>query len=90
MALASFGDEKMINKLTGKSYRETFEDILFIKENELYRLNLSYFNFPFDKEDGLVKNLLKLLEGKEILMIKLQIITKILHQRFKVLLNELI
>ena len=32
MALASFGDEKMINKLTGKSYRETFEDILFIKE----------------------------------------------------------
>ncbi len=59
MALASFGDEKMINKLTGKSYRETFEDILFIKENELYRLNLSYFNFPFDRRGWVSEKFIK-------------------------------
>lgn len=48
MALASFGNENQNIPNTNNTYLEIFEDMLIL-EDDGYRLNLEYFNFPYTK-----------------------------------------
>ena len=55
MALASYGDcsQKIPNK--NSTYEKIFEEIINFEDDGGYKLNLSYFNFPFTREGWISK-----------------------------------